>query len=65
MAAGYMYTAPMAVLVEAGANPEIKDSSGKDVVKLIDNLRSSMPLNLQTVQRRLALEEVSNVLTEK
>ncbi|MEW5297785.1 MAG: hypothetical protein WDW36_000969 [Sanguina aurantia] len=65
MAAGYMYTAPMAVLVEAGADPEIKDSSGKDVVKLVDNLRSSMPLNLQTVQRRLALEEVSNVLTEK
>lgn len=35
------------------------------MVTLIDNLRASMPLSLATVQRRLALEEVGNCLTDR
>ncbi|GLC39901.1 Signal recognition particle 43 kDa protein, chloroplastic [Pleodorina starrii] len=65
MAAGYMHTSTMAVLLEAGANPEIRDNTGRDVVSLIDGLKASMPLNMASVQRRLALEEVANCLTDR
>eukprot|EP00195_Chlamydomonas_chlamydogama_P011127 CAMPEP_0202893062 /NCGR_PEP_ID=MMETSP1392-20130828/2704_1 /ASSEMBLY_ACC=CAM_ASM_000868 /TAXON_ID=225041 /ORGANISM="Chlamydomonas chlamydogama, Strain SAG 11-48b" /LENGTH=406 /DNA_ID=CAMNT_0049577247 /DNA_START=235 /DNA_END=1455 /DNA_ORIENTATION=- len=65
MAAGYMHTSAMAALIEAGANPEIRDNTGKNVVGLIDNLRSQMPLTAGTIMRRLALEEVNNVLLDK
>jgi hypothetical protein len=63
MAAGYMRTATMTALLEAGADPEIKDKTGRDVVSLVDNLRGTMQLSLQTIQTRLALEEVANCLT--
>ncbi|EFJ47094.1 hypothetical protein VOLCADRAFT_105313 [Volvox carteri f. nagariensis] len=65
MAAGYMHTSSMAVLLEAGANPELRDNTGRDVVTLIDNLKATMPLNMASVQRRLALEEVANCLTDR
>jgi len=53
-----MQTSAMQVLLERGADPEIKDRKGKDVVELIDGLRGSMPVNPAMVQRRLALEQV-------
>ena len=60
-----MHTNGMAALLEAGANPEMKDNTGKDVVQLVDNLRSTMPLNASMITRRIALENVSSVLTER
>lgn len=63
MAAGYMHTAAMAVLLEGGADPQIKDNSGKDVVSLIENIRNNMPLSLGTVMQRMRLETVCNTLT--
>lgn len=65
MAAGYMHTNGMAALLEAGADPEVKDNTGKDVVGLVDNLRNSMPLSAGLITRRIALEQVSSVLTER
>lgn len=65
MAAGYMHTSTMAVLLEAGANPELRDNTGKNVVGLLDNLRGTMPVNMATIQRRLALEEVNNCLLDR
>ncbi|GFR41876.1 hypothetical protein Agub_g2659 [Astrephomene gubernaculifera] len=65
MAAGYMHTSSCAVLLEGGANPELRDSSGRDVVRLVEGLRGSMPLSMGSVQRRLALEEVANCLTDR
>ncbi|GIL63260.1 hypothetical protein Vafri_17365 [Volvox africanus] len=65
MAAGYMHTSSMTVLLEAGANPELRDNTGRDVVSLINNLKATMPLNMGSVQRRLALEEVANCLTDR
>ncbi|KXZ42883.1 hypothetical protein GPECTOR_113g295 [Gonium pectorale] len=74
MAAGYMHTGSMTALLEGGANPEIKDSKGRDAVEggeggltvsLVDNLRASMPLSMASMQRRLALEEVANCLTDR
>ncbi len=46
-------------------SPFPQDNNGRDVVTLIDNLRASMPLSLASVQRRLALEEVGNCLTDR
>lgn len=65
MAAGYMQTGVLQVLLEAGADPELKDKKGRDTVSLIDNLRTTMPLSVQTMQRRIALEQVANVLTNR
>ena len=65
MAAGYMHIPSMGALLENGANPQLKDNTSRDVVSLVDNLRLNMPLNMQTVQRRLSLEEVSNALMDR
>lgn len=65
MAAGYMHTSIITLLVEAGADPELRDNKGQSVVRLIEGLRGAMPLNMATVQRRLALEEVANTLTDR
>ncbi|KAG1668488.1 hypothetical protein FOA52_005261 [Chlamydomonas sp. UWO 241] len=65
MAAGYMHTATMAALLEAGADPVLKDNTGRDVVGLIGNLRGQMPLSPMTIQRRIALEQVASVLTDR
>eukprot|EP00798_Chlamydomonas_sp_ICE-L_P014313 gene14313-20296_t len=65
MAAGYMHTPSMAKLIELGSDAKLKDNAGRDVVILVDRLRDGMPLNLQTVQRRLGLEEVANVLMDQ
>ncbi|KAL6760393.1 hypothetical protein V8C86DRAFT_2555004 [Haematococcus lacustris] len=64
MAAGYMHTQAMAVLLEGGSDPQLRDNTGKDVVKLIDNIRGNMPLNVATIMQRLRLEEVCNALTD-
>ena len=65
MAAGYMHTGTMTALLEAGANPELRDNTGKSTVALIDQLRKGMPLNTATVTRRLALEGVNNCLIDR
>lgn len=65
MAAGYMHTPIITLLVESGADPELRDNKGQSVVGLIEGLRAAMPLNMATVQRRLALEEVANTLTDR
>lgn len=64
MAAGYCHTTTMSALLQAGADPTIRDRQGRDVVSLIDNLRRGMPLTMATVTRRLALEEVTNTLSQ-
>lgn len=65
MAAGYMHTSAMVALLEAGADPQLKDNNGRDAVQLVDNLRQGMPLMASTVTRRIALEQVSGVLTDR
>lgn len=60
-----MHTSIITLLVEAGADPELRDNKGQSVVRLIEGLRGAMPLNMATVQRRLALEEVANTLTDR
>ena len=63
MAVGYSHVATVKVLLEAGANPEIPDNQGRDVVALVDSLRESMPMSPQLAGKRIALEEVSALLT--
>lgn len=65
MACGYMQTGAMAALLEAGADPLIKDKQGRDVVLLVDNLRKSMPPSVAALQRIMALEQVAGVLTDR
>lgn len=64
MAAGYMHTSAMSALLEAKANPQIKDNTGKDLIKLVENLRQGYPLTPANIQRRIALEQVASVLTD-
>lgn len=65
MAAGYMQTAAMLALLEAGADPRLKDKSGRDVMLLVDNLRRSMPPSMNVLQRIMALEQVASGLTDR
>lgn len=65
MACGYMQTACMTALLEAGADPLIQDKQRRDVVLLVDNLRKSMPPNVAALQRIMALEQVAGVLTDR
>ena len=63
MAVGYSFVSTVRILLEAGANPEIPDSQARNVVQLVDSIRDSMPFNPQLAQKRIALEEVSAMLT--
>ena len=63
MAVGYSHVATVKVLLEAGANPEIPDNQGRNVVALVDSLRETMPMSPQLAGKRIALEEVSALLT--
>lgn len=63
MAVGYSFVSTVKILLENGANPEIADSQGRNVVQLVDSIRDSMPFNPQLAQKRIALEEVSAMLT--
>eukprot|EP00879_Flechtneria_rotunda_P032310 GHRR01035493.1.p1 GENE.GHRR01035493.1~~GHRR01035493.1.p1 ORF type:complete len:325 (+),score=122.96 GHRR01035493.1:432-1406(+) len=65
MACGYMQTGAMSALLEAGADPLIKDKQGRDVVLLVDNLRTSIPPNIAALQRIMALEQVASGLTDR
>jgi hypothetical protein len=58
MAAGYSQTASMMALLEADADPLLRDGKGQDVPLLIDGLRAKMPPVAQLLQRRMALEQV-------
>lgn len=63
MAVGYSHISTVRVLLEAGANPEIVDTQGRNVLQLVDSIREQMPLNPQLAGKRVALEEVSALLT--
>lgn len=63
MAVGYSHVACVMVLLDAGASPDIPDNQGRNVVQLVDSIRDSMPLSPQLASKRIALEEVSALLT--
>lgn len=54
---GYSQTASMMALLEAGADPLLRDAKGQDVPLLIDGLRQRMPPVAAVLQRRMALEQ--------
>ena len=63
MAVGYSHGDSVRVLLEAGASPEACDRQGRSVIGLVDFIRSSMPLERNTMGRRMALEEVAALLS--
>lgn len=63
MAVGYSHVSTVKTLLDAGANPEIPDNQGRNVVQLVDSIRDQMPLSPQLAGKRIALEEVSGLLT--
>ena len=63
MAVGYSHVGTVKVLLEAGASPEVPDNQGRNVVALVDSLRETMPMSPQLAGKRIALEEVSALLT--
>lgn len=62
MAAGYLHTPVVALMMEYGADPEIKDAQGRSVTKLVEDLKKGMPLSAELVQRRYALEKVTEIV---
>ena len=62
MAVGYSHVSVVKQLLDAGASPDIPDNQGRNVVQLVDSIRSSMPFNPQLAGKRLALEEVAALL---
>lgn len=65
MAAGYLHTSTIQVLIENNADPEQVDMQGRSPLALVESLRAALPPgNPATAGRRLALEEVLKCLTE-
>ena len=47
-----------------GAAPrQVKDRRGRDVVALVESIRDTMPVTAELVNRRMALEQVSELLS--
>lgn len=63
MAVGYSRTATVQVLLDYGADPEVADKDGKNVMDLVEKLRNAMPLSPELLGRRTMLEDVASVLT--
>ncbi|KAL4419209.1 hypothetical protein ABPG77_000603 [Micractinium sp. CCAP 211/92] len=64
MAAGYMHTSTIAALLAGGADPEQEDRQGRSPLELVEGLRKALPPNNPLlVQRRMALENVVQMLT--
>ncbi|KAL4422282.1 hypothetical protein ABPG75_008479 [Micractinium tetrahymenae] len=64
MAAGYMHTSTIAALLAGGADPEQGDRQGRSPLELVEGLRKALPPNNPLlVQRRMALENVVQMLT--
>ena len=63
MAVGYSRTATVQVLLDFGADPEVADKEGRNVVDLVEKLRAAMPLTPELLGRRTMLENVAGVLT--
>lgn len=62
MAAGYLHTPVVELLMQFGADPEKKDREGRTVMQLVDNLKEGMPLTPEMVGRRYALEKVEEIV---
>ena len=63
MAVGYSRTATVQVLLDFGADPEVGDKDGRNVMDLVEKLRGAMPLSPELLGRRTMLENVASVLT--
>ena len=56
LAVGYSHTPLVSLLLDAGADPEVRDAQGRDVVGLVASLRAATPPAPELVQRRVALD---------
>ena len=63
MAVGYSHVATVAALLEAGADPEVQDRQSRDVIALVQSIRDQMPVSPQFMGRRMALEQVTALLS--
>jgi signal recognition particle protein len=64
MAVGYSHSPVVAALLEAGADPGVRDRQGRDVVALVASLRASTPLAPELMGRRFALEQAASLLSD-
>ena len=62
MAVGYSHTPVVAALLAAGADPEVRDAQGRDVVGLVESLRAGTPPVPELMARRVALEQAASLL---
>ncbi len=63
MAAGYLHTPAVELLLHFGADPEVRDREGRSVLDLAKSLKSNLPHDAAVAQRRFALERCTEILT--
>ena len=63
MAAGYLHTPMVQLLMAAGADADIKDREGRSVIDLVENLKATIPLDPTMVGRRYALDKTAEIIT--
>lgn len=51
------------MLLDFGADPEVRDKDGKNVMDLVEKRRGAMPLSPELLGRHTMLEDVAGVLT--
>lgn len=64
MAVGYSHTECVAALLDAGADPEVADRAGRDVVRLVESIRAATPPAPELMARRIALEQAAALLAD-
>ena len=64
MAVGYSHTECVAALLDAGADPEVADRAGRDVVRLVESIRAATPPAPELMARRVALEQAAALLAD-
>lgn len=62
LAAGYMHLDALRCLLEAGADAELEDRTGRSVQGLLRTLLANMPVTTATYSRRVSLESILSTI---
>lgn len=62
IAAGYLNTETVEILLRAGADPEVEDDSGRSALNLVETLKAATPASTTTYTKRSRLETLSTLL---
>lgn len=60
LSAGYMHCDFVLYMLECGADPELKDKAGRNVIDLLSDLWRRMPASPENLDKRIKLQEISD-----